>query len=225
MYKETNGPILSRGNTRRENRKAFFKKLFYSILIALLWVFSVEGNDLTFDDPYIDEYEEMYPVYTEEELGISEEESEIIEELEVEEAIVEKEKKTVDFYYNRATQREKQKDYQGAVEDYTKTIQLAKKYSAEMWNSLNNRGIIRAQQLRDYKGAMADFNQIIETEINRYDGEINVTRLEAGYLNRAYVKKIKGDKEGACDDLYEALYYAAESSQAFIEKQIDKNCL
>ena len=94
-----------------------------------------------------------------------------------------------------------------------------------MWNALNNRGIIKVMKLKDYKGALADFNQIIETETNRVDGNINLTRLEAGYTNRAYLKKLKGDKDGACDDLYLALGVSSVSSSAFIEKQIDKNCL
>jgi tetratricopeptide (TPR) repeat protein len=141
------------------------------------------------------------------------------------EPIIKEELGTLDFFYKRALQREGDKDYNGAVEDYTKTIGMAKKYSAEMWNSLNNRGIIKAQQLKDYRGAKKDFDKIISIETNRYDGEINATRLEAGYTNRAYVKIKLGDKESACDDLYEALSLGVESSVSFIEKQIDKNCL
>ena len=94
-----------------------------------------------------------------------------------------------------------------------------------MWNSLNNRGIIQAKQLKDYKSAKKDFTRIIQIETNRSYGEINATRLEAGYTNRAYVKKMQGNKEGACDDLYEALGLGVESSVDFIERQIDKNCL
>ena len=132
---------------------------------------------------------------------------------------------SLDFYYKRASQREGDKDYKGAVKDYEHTILMAKKYSSEMWNSLNNAGIIRAQQFKDYKGALKDFNKIIFIETNRYDGEINATRLEAGYTNRAYVKKKQGDVDGACDDLFEALGLGVEGSVTFIEKQIDKNCL
>ena len=71
---------------------------------------------------------------------------------------------------------------------------------------------------------MVDFNKIIQIETNRSNGEINATRLESGYTNRAYVKKMKGDKDGACNDLYDAQALGVESSQAFIEKQIAKNC-
>lgn len=158
-------------------------------------------------DLYNDEVVEKYAT-------IIEEPSEVIAE----------EEQTVDFYYNRALEKEKKKDFKGAVEDYEKTISMAKKYSREMSNSLNNGGVIKAQQFKDYKGALKDFNRIINIETNRYDGEINATRLESGYTNRAYVKKMKGDSEGACDDLYEALSLGIEGSQEFIEKQIDKIC-
>jgi hypothetical protein len=60
--------------------------------------------------------------------------------------------------------------------------------------------------------------------MNRVDGNMNLTRLEAGYTNRAYVKNIIGDKAGACDDLYLALGVSSANSSSFIEKQIDKNC-
>ena len=110
-------------------------------------------------------------------------ESELVEV--IEEVVIEEEEQTVEFYYKRALQREGDKDYKGAVEDYTKTIGLAKKYSSEMWNALNNGGIIKAQQFKDYKNAIKDFNKIISIESNRYNGEINATRLESGYTNRA----------------------------------------
>ncbi|PCJ28071.1 MAG: hypothetical protein COA97_02000 [Flavobacteriales bacterium] len=131
---------------------------------------------------------------------------------------------SAEAYYKRALQKEKDKDYAGAIEDYSNTIGLAKKYSVEMWSSLNNRGIINVEQFKNYKAAMKDFSKIISIENNRYDGSINETRLEAGYTNRAYVKMMRGDKEGACDDLYEALGLGVEASVDFIERQIAKNC-
>ena len=147
----------------------------------------------------------------------------------LEESLEEKEEiaeeRTAAFYYDRGIERDNAKNYAGAVEDYSMAIALASKYSDEMWNSLNNRAIIKVQQNSDYKGARADFTKIISIENNRYDGEINETSLEAAYTNRAYVKRQLGDKEGACDDLYEALGLGVESSVSFIEKQIDKHCL
>lgn len=140
------------------------------------------------------------------------------------EVSIEKEEGTADFFYKRALERDNQKDYERAVEDYTRTIELAKKYSTEMWESLNNRGVIRAEQFSDFSGALKDFNKIIEIELNRTDGEIDAVKLESSYSNRAYIKIAQGNNEGACDDLYEALSYADENSMTFLEKKIASVC-
>ena len=184
---------------------------------VVLWIISdvdtSTRNELTKEEYFEEEIVE---------LPVEESTAEDVPEVEVLEK--EQEEQTVEFYYKRALQREDDKDYKGAVEDYEKIILKAKKYSSEKWNSLNNAGIIKAQRFKDYKGALKLFDRIISIETNRYDGEINATRLEAGYTNRAYVKKMKGDTEGACEDLYEALGLGVESSISFIEKQglIDK---
>ncbi len=216
--KEDDIEFGSRYNARKssDNNDGLIKLIVaISIMVGVLyWAFQdVEMPTET----ELTEAEYVEDIFVEEEL--EDVEAEIIA------VDVEEKEQPMDFYYNIALEREADKDYQGAVEDYEKTISMAKKYSAEMWNSLNNVGIIRAQQFKDYKNAMKDFNRIIAIETNRYDGEIIETRLEAGYTNRAYVKKMQGNVEGACDDLYEALGLGIESSVSFIEKQIDKNCL
>lgn len=208
--------------SQRKSKNSGLLKVALVILVAAgagSWaLFEVEQSE----ERYYDYEETVLPeVLDVEAIAIEEEEQPV--ELEVE--IAEEEEGTVDFFYERALKKEKEKDYEGAVEDYTRTIELAKRRSAKMWNSLNNRGVIKAKKLKDYKGAIKDFNKIIEIETNRSDGEVNATRLEAGYTNRAYVKKMLGNKEGACYDLYEALSLGVESSVDFIEKKIDENCL
>lgn len=211
--------------SQRKSKNGGLLKVALVILVlagAGAWaLFEVEQSE----ELYYDYEETVLPEILDEEAIVTEEDKpvELEDKLEVE--IAEREEGTVDFFYERALKKEKEKDYEGAVEDYTRTIELAKRRSAEMWNSLNNRGIIKAKKLKDYKGAIKDFNKIIEIETNRSDGEVNATRLEAGYTNRAYVKKMMGNKEGACDDLYEALSLGVESSVDFIEKKIDENCL
>lgn len=140
----------------------------------------------------------------------------------IEENIIAEEEGTAKFYYERALKKEKSKDFDGAIKDYTKTIELSSKNSKDMFNGLNGRGFVYAKELKNYKSAMADFNQIIKIETSKTSP--NNSRLEAGYTNRAYVKKASGDKDGACNDLYEALYLGNEKSMTFIEKQIDKTC-
>ncbi len=221
MNMENNGPIINRGESEG---KKYLLILVAGVMLAMgiAGFLFLQPNKL--DKKQGIETEKHLPVVVEELPPTLTEEPKVVSIEKIENPVEIKEEGTVDFFYQRALKKEGEKDYKGAVEDYTKTIELAKKYSAEMWNSLNNRGIIKAKQLNDYKGALDDFNKIIQIETNRSNGEINVTRLESGYTNRAYVKKMKGDKEGACNDLYEAQALGVESSQSFIEKQIAKNC-
>jgi len=207
---------------KQENSEGIIKIVLISFIVLgiIFWIYQdfepIQNEFKVLTKEYKAEAEESYST------GIIKVQEEVL--VEEVEPLTEIEH-TVDFYYDRAIKREEEKDYKGAIADYTKTISLANKYSSEMWNSLNNGGVIKAQQFKDYKNALKDFNKIIEIENNRYDGEINTTRLEAGYSNRAYVRKMNGDIEGACDDLYEALSMGVEGSEAFIEKQIEKNCL
>lgn len=222
MNRNNKGPILeSRHHSGLQPKR---KNPIVLIVTGLLFVivftafFFVSESDQQ-EQYFHEEFEAQ--IQTEEEL-----EQKILEEAPLEEipnGVVEK--KTASFYYQRALTHESEKNYKEAIADYTQTITLSKKYSSEMFNALNNGGIIKAQQFKHYKSALKDFNRIIDTETNRLDGGINTTRLEAGYTNRAYVKKMKGDIEGACDDLYEALSLGVVGSQDFIEKQIEKNCL
>ena len=206
---------------QREGNNEGLVKLVVAVFImlgVLFWAF----NDIEIPTDRVLVEEEYFEENTDE-LLVEEQVEEVIPDVETVDQV--EMEQTLEFYYKRAQQREEGKDYEGAVEDYEKTILMAKKYSSEKWNSLNNVGIIKAQQFKDYKGALKHFNKIISIETNRYDGEINATRLEAGYTNRAFVKKKQGNIDGACDDLYEALGLGVEGSVAFIENQIDKNCL
>jgi tetratricopeptide (TPR) repeat protein len=196
-------------------------KLVLAVFIMLGVIFWIVQD---IEIPAESEFTE-HEFYEEIESKIPDEDNLITDAPDIEIVEVKEELQTMEVYYKRAIQRDGDKDYKGAVKDYEQTILMAKKYSTEMWNSLNNAGIIKAQQFKDYKGALKYFNKIISIETNRNDGAINSTRLEAGYTNRAYVKKQQGNIEGACDDLYEALSLGLEESSAFIEKQIDKNCL
>jgi tetratricopeptide (TPR) repeat protein len=238
MYNKDGRP--KNNSNYNKNEKGSGKDVFIFIVLVLvivgllgLWlkgesepqereVIETQGKQVVElqDEPIAEVTEEESPT------KLTVEQKELLQEkIEKELAEREKEEGTADFFYKRALKKEGKKDYDGAVEDYSRAVELAKRYSAEMWNSLNNRGIIRAKKFKDYKGATKDFNRIIQIETNRSDGEVNAVRLEAGYTNRAYVKKMLGNKEGACDDLYEALGLGVEASVDFIEQKIDENCL
>ncbi len=218
MYAESNGPIIHRGEPRgNKNILVIVGALVMAIGLGAFFLIQENAPE---EVEAVEAYE-LYDIAAEE--AVIEDETSLPEPLPAIETIPE-ELSSAAAYYQRALKKEKEKDYEGAVADYTKTIALAKKYSSEMWNALNNRGVIYTKQLIDYKAAIKDFNKIVQIESNRYDGHINETRLEAGYTNRAYVKMMKGDKEGACNDLYEALALGVESSSSFIENKIAKNC-
>jgi tetratricopeptide (TPR) repeat protein len=221
------GPIINSrhyGNLPKSNKGVFFVAVvvvLFGVGLGLYFVAEMQpsSGDIMADMEEVDSL--MDEEFITEETSINEQLKETKRQVE---EIIAEEEGTADYFYQRALKKEQKKDYEGAVKDYTRTIELATRYSSEMWNSLNNRGIINAKQFKDYKMALKDFNKIIEIETNRSDGNRNAVRLEAGYTNRAYVKKEKGDKEGACDDLYEALSLGVPESTKFLDKQIEKNC-
>lgn len=221
MNGENTGPIINSrhyGNLPKPN-KAPYIILGFIILISLVagFFFMITKSENAIDmqkDYYSTAEEEATLPFDSTQMG------EIKEHLE--ENIITEEEGTAEFYYERALKKEKSKDFDGAVEDYTKTIELSSKNSKDMFNGLNNRGFIYAKELKNYKSALTDFNQIIKIETSKLSP--NNSRLEAGYTNRAYVKKMKGDKDGACNDLYDALFLGNEKSTEFIEKQISKTC-
>lgn len=216
------GPIINsrhHGNLPRPNRGPF-------IIFGIIVLISIVGGFFFFitkaEKQAIDMEEDYYSI-AEEEITLPFDSSQMGEIKDhIEENIITEEEGTAKFYYERALKKEKSKDFDGAVEDYTKAIELSSKNSKDMFNGLNGRGFVYAKEQKNYKAAMADFNQIIKIETSK--SSPNNSRLEAGYTNRAYVKKMMGNKEGACNDLYEALYLGNEKSITFIEKQIEKNC-
>ena len=80
-------------------------------------------------------------------------------------------------------------NYQGAIDDYTKAIEINPKYDL----AYSNRGVARVK-LGDTQGAIADYNKAIE--INPQDA--------AHYYKRGTAKELVGDLEGACADWEEA---------------------
>lgn len=222
---ESEGPIIESrydGNLpsrMRKNILQFF--LILGLTIYFIFSFIMEQEQATYDDYYSkvsDEYNKKLIVDT----VLAETTDEIIVlNDKLAEGIV-PENASADYYYQKALSKEKVYDFDAAVKYYSKTIELAKTNSDEMFNALNNRGFLYAKEYKNYKDALVDFDKIIEIELAKlsYDN----THLEAAYSNRAFVRKIKGDNEGACDDLYNALTHCKPSSIAFIEKQIKKNC-
>jgi tetratricopeptide (TPR) repeat protein len=93
------------------------------------------------------------------------------------------------FYYSAQKKHFINKDYKGAIADYTRVIQINPKFpniytlraDAKMWSG-------------DYKGAIADLTEAIR--INPKDTN--------AYESRGVIKAGSGDKQGGIKDLQEA---------------------
>ena len=77
-------------------------------------------------------------------------------------------------------------DHEGAVADFTKTIERGPVNA----DAFFNRGTSRSK-INDLDGAIADFTKVIELK----SGDAQ------SYYSRGLIKLIKGQKEGGCSDL------------------------
>jgi len=88
-------------------------------------------------------------------------------------------------YNNRGDAKYELKDYQSAIDDYNKAIEIKKQAPGVYSNRGNSK-----KELGDFKGAIADYDVAIS---------MNPKYTEA-YFNRALVKTISGDASGAISD-------------------------
>ena len=105
-----------------------------------------------------------------------------------------------DDFYIRAYNKYRQKDYKGAIADYTEAIRLNPKYD----EAYNDRGIARSE-LGDKQGAIADYNTAIKINPN----------LAQAYNNRGIARSELGDKQGAIADYNSALKINPNYAQAY----------
>ncbi len=101
-------------------------------------------------------------------------------------------------YNNRGNVRRDQSDFQGAMEDYSKAIEL--NYD----DAYNNRGILR-NRMNDYKNAIEDFNRALNGKSDR----------EVVYYNRGIAKLNLGDFGGAVEDFGKAIEINPRYSDAY----------
>jgi tetratricopeptide (TPR) repeat protein len=116
--------------------------------------------------------------------------------------------KTADDFYAMGIFKEIQQDYQGALADYDKAIELNPKYDA----IYISRADLKKKHFKDYQGALADLNKAVEF----------VPDFAAGYLNRAVLKidPFK-DIQGAIGDLRQAAKLArAQNRTTLLEKTL-----
>ena len=92
---------------------------------------------------------------------------------------------TAEEYFERGNSKYDLQDYQGAIADYSKAIELNPNYSG----AYNNRGVSKLN-LQDYRGAIADFSKAIQLDPNFSDA----------YYNRGLSKLALKQKNSACLD-------------------------
>ena len=95
-----------------------------------------------------------------------------------------------DFYFNRAFNKSKEGDHNGAIKDYTKVIKINPKEA----NAFYNRGLAK-KNINDFSGAIKDFTSSLK---------INPNDKEAYYM-RGKSKDGNKDYKGAIEDLKKAI--------------------
>ncbi len=131
----------------------------------------------------------------------------------------------------------KKSDYNGALTQFTKTIQL----DSCFWEAYYNRGILRMNQ-RDYKNAIEDFSKFVNNNPSLPDAHNRLGKAKYlsgdidgaideftkaidldsshynAYLNRGNANIMNRDLKGAIDDFNKSIYYNKNNPIAFNNK-------
>jgi tetratricopeptide (TPR) repeat protein len=112
--------------------------------------------------------------------------------------VIDKYPETGIAYNNRGNVLRDQNDFQGAMEDYDKAIEL--NYD----DAYNNRGILK-NRMNDYKGAIDDFDRALRAKSDR----------EIAHYNRGIAKLNLEDFSGAVEDFSKAIEINPQYSDAY----------
>ena len=104
-----------------------------------------------------------------------------------------------DIHFRSADLKYKRGNYQGAIDDYTKAIELAYVF----------RGAAKVKS-GDAQGGIADFDKAIE--INPQNA--------VNYCNRGIAKQLVGDLKGACADWEESISFPGHEDIAWAEMEM-----
>ena len=121
--------------------------------------------------------------------------------------------------FNSGLDKYEQGDYQGAIDDFTKAIEIHPQNADAYYNRGTTKG-----KLKDYQGAIADYNKAIsfypqssiaylnrgiaKSQLEDYQGAIadynKVISIDpqnaVAYANRSILKEKQGDLNGSCSD-------------------------
>ena len=114
-------------------------------------------------------------------------------------------------YSNRGIAKRYKGDYDGAIADYNKAIELFTDNNDKA-RTCNNRGISKSEK-GDYDGAIEDYTRAIELKPD----------FAAAYINRGNAKDDKGDYDGAIEDYTRAIELNPDYAKAYNNRGNAKN--
>ena len=106
-------------------------------------------------------------------------------------------------YVSRGNARYKLKDYQGAISNYNKALEIDPNYA----KAYLNRGVARSN-LKDYQGAISDYDKALKIDPNYADA----------YYNRGNARRDLKDYQGAISDYNKALKIDPNYADAYVNR-------
>ena len=109
-----------------------------------------------------------------------------------------------EYFFNRAQDKFELADYEGAVLDYNKALELSPTEICLVYSMRGN----AKRNLSDFDGAISDQNKALDFDPLYADG----------YFNRGIAKFQKGDSDGAIEDYTQVININPKDSDAFFNR-------
>ncbi len=114
---------------------------------------------------------------------------------------------SADEFFNRGNAKDESGDYQGAIADFTRAIEIDPQDAAAYYNRGNAK-----DELGDYQGAISDYNRVIKQYPNH-------PKTHDAYNNRGLSKYKLGDQQGACTDYKKAVSLGNQGTAQWLNSE------